>query len=298
MAAQIPAPCRRLRVSVRTTPETTGTSMNALFRGDRVARSTIVRAFDPFLNPPELPIWCNGRTRWAGLGRGFHELPPRLRDGSRVMALMGALEHAAPSVGVRRAWSRRRLMYVRLQLRDGRWVRIRAINAADAELLRQFDTGLSETSRRLRYLGWMPPLSVEKAVRWATVDFRDRFALVAVARQGQRKRIVSDCRLVPFPERPGSLEVAIAVADDFQGVGLGRALLQLILGLRAARDIEVVARVRYDNQRMMHLLPGLGFRRTEWELGVVTFVRAPDDPRQAEASSTRRSRAEIMPTTF
>ena len=211
---------------------------------------------------------------------------------------MSAIEQAAPNAGVRPAASHRRLMHVRLQLRDGRWVRIRAINAADAELLRQFDAGLSETSRRLRYLGWMPPLSVEKAARWATVDFRDRFALVAVARQGQRKPIVADCRLVPIAERPGSLEVAIAVADDFQGLGLGRALLQLILGVAAARGVEVVARVRYDNQRMMHLLPGLGFRRTEWELGVVTFVRPPHGPRQAEASSTSRSRAEIMPTTF
>lgn len=193
--------------------------------------------------------------------------------GSSGTALKGALEHAAPSAGIRRmSASRPWLIHARLQLRDGGWVRIRAIDAADAELLRQFDAALSETSRRLRYLGWMPPLSAEKAALWATVNFRDRFALVAVAGQGEGKRIVADCRLVPLPERPGSLEVAIAVADDFQGAGLGRALLQLTLGIAAARGVEVVARVRYDNQRMVHLLIELGFRRIEWELGVVTFV--------------------------
>jgi GNAT superfamily N-acetyltransferase len=189
----------------------------------------------------------------------------------------------------------RRLIYVELRLRDGRSVRIRAIEAADAELLREFDAGLSETSRQLRYLGWMPPLSVEKAARWATVDFRERFALVAVARQGERERIVADCRLVPLPERPCSLEVAIAVADDFQDAGLGRALLKLILGIASARSVEVLARVRYDNRRMMHLLPGLGFRRIEWELGVVTFVRPPDGLCQADVWTTSRSRAEIVP---
>jgi len=173
-------------------------------------------------------------------------------------------------------------MHCRLRLRDGRWVRIRPIDAGDSELLRQFDAGLSETSRRLRYLGWMPPLSAETAARWATVDFRDRFALVAVAGHGDLIRIVADCRLVPFPERPGSLEVAIAVADDFQGAGLGRALLQRTLGIAAARRVEVVARVRCDNQRMMHLLPELAFRRIEWDLGVVTFV-APRCLRHAEA---------------
>jgi hypothetical protein len=55
--------------------------------------------------------------------------------------------------------------------------------------------------------------------------------------------------------------------------------------------------VHYDKQRMMHLLLELGFRRTEWELGVVTFVASCGGP-QAEVSSTNRSRAEIIPTTF
>jgi len=189
------------------------------------------------------------------------------------MVMAGALERAAPSAPTRLiSASGTQRIRGRLRLRDGRWVRIRPIDAGDSELLRQFDAGLSETSRRLRYLGWMPPLSPETAAHWATVDFRDRFALVAVAGHGERKRIVADCRLVPFPERPGSLEVAIAVADDFQGAGLGRALLQCTLAIAAARRVEVVARVRYDNHRMMHLLPELAFRRIEWELGVVTFV--------------------------
>jgi acetyltransferase len=149
---------------------------------------------------------------------------------------------------------------------------IRAIDAADAELLRQFDSGLSESSRLLRHLGWMPELTADLAARWATVDFHDRFALVAVVGQGERQLIVADCRLVPCPDRPGSLEIAIAVADDFQGAGLGRALVRLALGIAADRGVEVVAQVRYDNQRMMHLFLELGFRRTGWELGVVTLV--------------------------
>jgi RimJ/RimL family protein N-acetyltransferase len=174
---------------------------------------------------------------------------------------------------VRRTYaSQARLIQLPVQLSDGRWVWIRAIKTADAELLRQFDDGLSEASRRLRYLGWKPQLTAEQAAGWATVDFRDRFALVAVAGHGERRRIVADCRLVPVPERPASLEVAIAVADDFQAAGLGRTLLQLTLGIADARGVEVVARVHYDNQRMMRLLLELGFRRIEWELGVVTFV--------------------------
>lgn len=220
--------------------------------------------------------------------RGQAVLRELLRSGPPVLALTGAC--AAPAAqgagalaaelvsqrlvdDVRRTHaSRARHIQLPLQLGDGRWVRIRAIRAADAELLRQFDGGLSETSRQLRYLGWMPQLTAEQAARWSTVDFRDRFALVAVSGEGDRQLIVADCRLVPMPDRPGSVEIAIAVADDFQAAGLGRALLQLTLGVAADRGVEAVAQVRYDNQRMMHLLHELGFRCIEWELGVVTFV--------------------------
>lgn len=121
---------------------------------------------------------------------------------------MGAVEHASPNPGIRRmAASYRRLMHAGCRSEAAGGCEIRAIDAADAELLRRFDPGLSETSRRLYYLGCMPPLSsVEEAARWATVDFRDRLALVAVERQGEHQRIVADCRLVLFADRRGSLE--------------------------------------------------------------------------------------------
>ncbi len=168
-------------------------------------------------------------------------------------------------------------------LRDGRMVTVREIAPGDAELLSAFDAGLCPASRQLRYLGWMAPMSTERAARLATVDGRGRFALVAIAPgpRGLRRlrRLVGDCRLDPVPGREGSAEIAIAVADDFQDAGLGRVLLERTLAAAAERGLtEVVAQVRYDNARMMHLLRGLGFERTEWELGVVTFRAKPATP--------------------
>jgi acetyltransferase len=124
----------------------------------------------------------------------------------------------------------------------------------------------------------MPPLSSERAAAMSAVDFRDRFALVAMA-PGDSQRMVGDCRLVPVPELPGRAEVAIAVADAYRDAGLGRALLERMLRVAGDRGCQVVADVRYDNARMMHLLRSLGFRRTGWELGIATFVC---DPGQAQ----------------
>jgi len=105
----------------------------------------------------------------------------------------------------------------------------------------------------------------------ATVDFRERFALVATARREGREVIVADCRLIGEPGQ--TAEIAIAVADDHQGVGLGPALIVQMLSIAAGHGIEAVeGRVHYDNERMMRVLRRLGFRRTTWELGVATFL--------------------------
>lgn len=135
-----------------------------------------------------------------------------------------------------------------------------------------FDSGLCEACHRFRYLGWMRPLSAEEALAMATVDFQRRFALVATVGRGGRDVIVADCRLIAAEDQPA--EMAIAVADEYQGAGLGPALIRQLLSVAAAHGIAAVeARVKYDNERMMGLLRRLGFRRTAWELGVVTFTR-------------------------
>jgi RimJ/RimL family protein N-acetyltransferase len=175
-------------------------------------------------------------------------------------------------------------------LRDGRQVLIRGIESRDSPLLAEFYAGLCEGSRRLRFLGYMAPLSGELVQRLVTVDFRDRIALVATAECDGRLRLVADCRLAPV--RPGKAEIAIAVADDFQNAGLGRALLQLMLGLAARRRLqEVVAEVRYDNTKMMRVLRSVGFRRVAWEQGIATFVYRYCGPGAVAAAPWRADNA-------
>lgn len=198
------------------------------------------------------------------------------------------------------------------RLGNGRWVRLRPIRPDDAELLRQFVDGLSGRSRRLRFFGDQPPLDSELARTMSRVDFRDRMAFVAVPEDGAR--IVADCRLSRISN--GMAEIAIAVADDCQGLGLGRALLEHVLAVAATAGFaQIVAQVRYDNERMIRLLRSLDFRRVDWQLGVLTFVwtpgagtstisPAPNDPPAERGSTTAdpdwnrsRSRKPNMPAT-
>jgi RimJ/RimL family protein N-acetyltransferase len=149
---------------------------------------------------------------------------------------------------------------------------IRAVRPDDAERLRVFDAGLSARSRQLRYLGSKPPMTEDWARHLSEVDFDRRFALVATAGSGPEERIVADCRLLSSEEVTG--ELAIVVADDHQGLGLGHLLVDLTLRVAAARGLpRVFADVRYDNRPMAVLLRSEGFQRTGWDLGVMTFVR-------------------------
>lgn len=158
------------------------------------------------------------------------------------------------------------------RLRDGRVVAIRPVRPSDAERLREFDCGLSEASRSFRYLGWMPPMSPDEAVAMATVDFQDSFAFVAVGGPELGEAIVAECRIAA--EGPDTADIAVVVADDYQDLGLGPILIRLLLATAAGRSLgTVTAEVRADNSHMIHVLTGLGFRRTAADLGVFRYTR-------------------------
>lgn len=140
---------------------------------------------------------------------------------------------------------------------------VRAIRASDAEAFREFDSGLSEKSRRKRYHGYMKTMDFETARRAATPDFVNTYSLVVVDEQPQRSdRIVAESRLAPSDG--GAAELAVVVADDWQGHGLGRRLVALMLGIGCERGYSAVAaEVLYGNAAMSHVLLDLDFERIE-----------------------------------
>ncbi len=165
----------------------------------------------------------------------------------------------------------------RLEPPDGGQVTIRPLRTEDATRLRDFYRGLSDHSLRMRFLGWVSPVSDELAEKMADLDFTSRYGFAAF----QDGELVADCRLITNEE--GQFELAIAAADRLQGRRLGKVLLDL--ALEAAGTRPVVAQVRYDNERMVRLLRSRVFRRTRWEVGIMVFIR---DVVPREAGRTSR----------
>ncbi|MEO9007735.1 MAG: GNAT family N-acetyltransferase, partial [Candidatus Dormibacter sp.] len=199
----------------------------------------------------------------AATDRGGEESLPATAAGTQLLGAVYRLHG-----------TRARFLRLPLTLHDGRRVLIRAVRRDDDRRLREFDAGLSPRSRQLRYLGSKPPMTEGWAKHLVGVDFDLRFALVATTGEGEAERIVADCRLLSDEKVQG--ELAIVVADDHHGVGLGRMLVELTLRVAADRGLpEVIAEVRYDNRSMALLLRSEGFERTGWDLGVMTFARSP-----------------------
>ena len=110
------------------------------------------------------------------------------------------------------------------RLPDGALVLIRPIRAEDKRMLTDGLRRLSDESVHRRFL--TPKRSFSRTeLRYLTeVDGRDHVALVAESPSEPSRRLIAVARFVRLQDDPKAAEVAITVADDFQGRGLGSML--------------------------------------------------------------------------
>ncbi len=165
---------------------------------------------------------------------------------------------AALAMPLGRAWAE--AAGERLLLADGRGVHVRPVQPGDAAAEQAFVMALSSTSRRRRFHGAMKQLPPSVLRAMTAIDFRQHVALVAQAGCADgAARLVADARYVRDEE--GGAEFAVAVADDWQGLGLGRALL-LRLGRHARLGgvATLHGSVLGDNGPMLALMRSLGAR--------------------------------------
>lgn len=138
-------------------------------------------------------------------------------------------------------------------LRDGREIALGRVSPADAPLLAEAFERLSEESRRLRFLGPKPALTPSELRYLTAVDGHHHEALAAVDPVSGRGVAIG--RFVRDPENPTRAEVAVTVADDWQGDGLGKLMLTRLA--ERAREEGVgrfTALISTDNRGMQALL--------------------------------------------
>jgi len=156
-------------------------------------------------------------------------------------------------------------------------VRIRPVRAHDDGLIDELVRGLSPASRQRRFHAGIREVPPAWLQRMTHPDPARELALVALACQGDRDICVAEARYVLSGDIAEGRELALAVADAWQGRGIGRTLL-LTLGSHAARHgVErLVGDVLRDNLAMIELARSLGY----------VVRRHPADPRLVRVEQT------------
>jgi acetyltransferase len=135
-------------------------------------------------------------------------------------------------------------------------VRLRPIEAADTRGLLAFYAGLSEESRRTRFFAPTTGIGSGQSTWFCTPDHAHREGFVAVTGSGSAEQIVG--HVCVEPDGPAAAEVAIAVADGFQGQGIGRRLVDAAVAWARADGIRVLtASMLAGNPSIQRLLTGL-----------------------------------------
>ncbi len=139
------------------------------------------------------------------------------------------------------------------QMSDGHRVTVRPILPQDAEPSQAFVRRLSRESRRRRFLGALNELSPLTLERLTQVDYRHHLALVAEVIAGGEVILIGEARYACTDDAPGA-EFALAVADEWQGQGIGARLLESLLhAARSAGIRRLFGEVLHDNEPMLHL---------------------------------------------
>ena len=140
------------------------------------------------------------------------------------------------------------------RLRDGRLVRLRPVVAEDAPRLAQLCEGLSAESSRLRFFREGRRLTPQEALGLAQIDHHHNEAFVAL----DGERVVALASLHRIGDDPQA-ELTLLVDDAYQGGGLGRHLLRMLIDAARARGYRILlAEMLPDNARMLGLLDSAG----------------------------------------
>ena len=156
-------------------------------------------------------------------------------------------------------------------LRDGRPVEIRALQPDDRADLLAAVGRLGNESLYRRFFGFKRHFTEREIASSVNVDFVTHVALIAVVKDNERETIVGGGRYVVT--EAGKAEVAFAIVDQYQGQGIGAALLRhLVVIARAAGLQELVAEVLADNRAMIKLFEKSGLPVTTRRQSEVVHV--------------------------
>ncbi|MEG3193065.1 GNAT family N-acetyltransferase [Lysobacter sp. D1-1-M9] len=150
----------------------------------------------------------------------------------------------------------------RQRLPNGRDVLIRPIRPEDAAPLRAGFALLQPDEVRQRFLHALKELSPEAAERFARINPKTEFALVAAEPLPPGEALVGAVARIVIDGNGRDAEFAILVSRYIAGMGLGRYLMTRLVKWARGKNLErIYGDVFEHNHAMLALAQSLGFER-------------------------------------
>lgn len=151
-------------------------------------------------------------------------------------------------------------------------VSVRRVHPYDGDALNAFYAGLSADARRARFLASGPGPSQSATRSFCTPDHQHEEGFVATTTDGA---VVGHLCLASVG--PDTMELGVAVADEWQGKGVGRQLFEAaVQWARTNGVVSIVATAFADNTRVVRLLSSAPYPAiVSWADGGVVEVMIP-----------------------
>ncbi|UCG37223.1 MAG: bifunctional acetate--CoA ligase family protein/GNAT family N-acetyltransferase [Candidatus Bathyarchaeota archaeon] len=149
-----------------------------------------------------------------------------------------------------------------LKLRNGTKVSLRPIRPEDEFLLDDLFRSFSEETMRFRFFQIIREMSHETLTRYCNIDYNREIAIVSEVIDKAGRRIVGVVRLIIQPGQKCG-EFAVAVGDEWQGLGLGSKLVDYIVEVGREMQLESIGGdIMSTNLKMCRLCTKKGFTLT------------------------------------
>lgn len=147
------------------------------------------------------------------------------------------------------------------KLREGPAVIIRPIRPEDEPLLDELLRNSSENTLTMRFFRKISDISHEELTRYCHVDYDREMSFVAVIREGDSEKMIGEVRMSRLPDLENA-EMAIVVGDQWQGQGVGKALM--LHCIKIAKELGIKKMwmdILKINSRMLYRAEKMGFKK-------------------------------------
>ncbi len=147
-----------------------------------------------------------------------------------------------------------------LTLKNGREIFLRPIMQTDVALIVDLFERLSAQSVYLRFLRPLHALPKDMLYRFTHINYNSEFALAGIIKEDGKDAIIAVARYAYTPH-DNLTDLAVAVRDDWQHVGLGKSLLKKIVEIGKEHGIcRFGGMIDPQNKIIIQILSELGYK--------------------------------------